>query len=98
MQQRELVSGFSELKDLLIRICKIERPRNQIRLYFTFSDNELWMHDYADHEKKVLLLKNKINHLPTDSQGWKLINDSIKSKEPDALLNTLFQLHGFFRF
>ncbi len=56
------------------------------------------MHDYADHEKKILLLKNELNHLPEDSWGWKLINDSIKSKEPHALLNTLFQLHGFFRF
>lgn len=98
MHQRELVSGFSDLKDTLIRTYKIERPRNQIRLYFTFLNNELWMHDYADHEKKILLLKNELNHLPEDSWGWKLINDSIKSKEPHALLNTLFQLHGFFRF
>jgi len=47
MQQRELISGFSELKDLLIRTYKFEKEREFVRLYFSEYKNELLMHDYA---------------------------------------------------
>lgn len=97
MQQKDIVSGFSDLKDILIRTYKIERPRNQIRLHFTFSNEELWMHDYDDHWKKVVVAKDGRNRVPENSRGWKLIRTAIKYKNPHTLLNELFQSHGFFR-
>ncbi|MBC7420192.1 MAG: hypothetical protein H7328_05640 [Bdellovibrio sp.] len=53
MQQTELVGGFSELKDLLIKTYRIERPQELVRLYFTAVEDELLMHDYNDHAKLI---------------------------------------------
>ena len=98
MQQKDLVVGFSDLKDILIHTYKIEKPREQVRLYFSIITADLWMHDYDDHAKKVALLQGGLNRLPYDSFGWRLVNFVKKSRKPDALLNDLFQLYGFFRF
>ena len=63
MQQREIVSGFSDLKDLLIRTYKINRDRELVKLCFTEKDNELLMHDYDDHKKVICLCSNIKNRL-----------------------------------
>lgn len=51
MQQQQLISGFSELKDLLIRTYNIEKDREFVRLYFSECDNQLLMYDYDDHTR-----------------------------------------------
>ena len=97
MQQKDLVVGFSDLKDILIQTYKIEKPREQIRLYFSFVEEELTMHDYEDHAKAIVLLQAGEVRLQTGSFGWRLVNFVKGSRKPDALLNDLFQLYGFFR-
>ncbi len=101
MQQRELVSGFSELKDLLIRTYKIERNREFVKLYFSEKDNELLMHDYDDHKNSVALSRNMndedISHGLT-ANAHRLVRESLNHASPAGFLIEEFQLNGFFRF
>ena len=72
MQQREIVSGYSELKDLLIRTYQIERRREFIKLYFTEKNNRLLMHDYNDHKKFIEL----VEEIDTKIVSTKLTNSA----------------------
>lgn len=101
MQQRELVSGFSDLKDLLIRTYKIDRDRELIKLYFTIMDSELLMHDFDDHKKVICLcanLNNKFIRNVLVSKARLLVEESLLHTNPAQFLNLEFQLNGFFRF
>ena len=100
MKQIEIVSGFSELKGLLIRTYKIERSPELIKLYFTLQDQWLFMHDYDDH-KKVVLLAADIAGKEISSQvthtALRLVKASLKENNPAQFLNEGFRLNGFFR-
>ena len=100
MQQREIVSGYSELKDLLIRTYKIERSRELVKLYFTENDNRLLMHDYDNHKNSVEISK-KINAKLISSQlsyyAFRLALEALKNQSPSEYLNSGFKLNGFFR-
>ena len=101
MQQRELVSGFSELKEILIRTFQIEGDRAFVKLYFSENDNALLMHDYDDHKKVIELcfnleLKNIRDGLTANAH--RLVNESLKHSSPSEFLIKEFQLNGFFRF
>ena len=61
MHQREQVSSFSELKDLLIRTFQIERDRAFVKLHFSENGTELLMHDYDDHKKALALSRDMMN-------------------------------------
>lgn len=101
MQQRELVSGFSDLKDLLIRTYNIEKERELVRLYFSESKNELLMHDYDDHKKAIRLclnLKRKLIMERLTVNAQRLVQESLKHTSPAEFLINEFQLNGFFRF
>lgn len=100
MQQRQLVSGFSDLKDLLIQTYKIDRANELIKLYFTEKDSELLMHDYDDHKKVICLCANLKNKFIKDILSPKaklLIEESFMHSNPAYFLNVEFQLNGFFR-
>ena len=100
MKQIEIVSGFSELKDLLIRTYKIKRSSELIKLYFTFQDQQLYMHDYDDHKMAVLLasdiagkeISGQVTH-----NALRLVKASLKENNPSDFLNEGFKLNGFFR-
>ena len=101
MKQRELVSGFSELKDLLIRIYKIDRDREFVKLYFSEKDNELLMHDYDEHEKVLDMSRDITNKQIRDglnTNSHNLIQESLLYNKPSEFLNNGFKLNGFFRF
>ena len=101
MQQRELVSGFSELKDLLIRTYKIERNREFVKLYFSEKGNELLMHDYNDHKKSFALSVNIAKkQIPAGltANAHRLVKESLSRASPAGFLIEEFQLNGFFRF
>jgi hypothetical protein len=101
MQQLESVTGFSELKDMLIRTYEIERSRELIKLYFSEQDQMLLMHDYDDHNKAIHLcfsIKEKLLRKHLTHNARKLIEDSLEEPSPSNYLNTQFQLYGFFRF
>ena len=100
MQQREMVSGFSELKDLLIRTCKIERGRDLVKLYFSESRNTLVMHDYDDHKKEICIcidLDLKVVWEGIAGNAQFLVSESLNQASPAVFLNDGFKLYGFFR-
>lgn len=100
MQQRELISGFSELKDLLIRTYNIKKDREFVRLYFSESKNELLMHDYDEHERVISLCFNlelKIIRERLGVSAYRLVQESLKHTSPALFLIKEFQLNGFFR-
>ena len=99
MQQKDLVVGFSDLKDILIQTYKIEKPRDQIRLYFSFVGTELRMHDYEDHEKAVTVISDAGDIQPKPgSFGWRLINFAKKVKTPRFYSMNFFNYTAFFGF
>ena len=101
MEQREIISGFSELKDLLIRTYHIKKERELIKLYFSEINNTLLMHDNSDHKNAIVLSKNlkskqALSGLPY--MAHRLVLESLKHVSPSEFLNKEFQLNGFFRF
>jgi len=101
MQQREFISGFSELKDLLIRTYHIKKEREFVRLYFSVNKNELLMHDYEDHKKVIGLCSNLQQKRVRDGlsiNAYRLVIESLKHKSPSEFLIHNYQLYGFFRF
>ena len=100
MQERVLISGFSELKDLLIKTFQIERNTEFVRLYFSQKNNELLMHDYDDHKKAINLSFNlKKGDIKTmlTINAHRVVKESLKHKSPAEFLNNGFKLSGFFR-
>ena len=100
MQQRELVSGFSDLKDLLIRTYKIVKEREFLKLYFTEVNNELLMHDFNDHKREISIcsdVKNKVIKIALSPTAKLLVKESLLHSDPVKFLNDEFKLYGFFR-
>lgn len=100
MRQQNLVSGFSELKDLLITTYKIEKPRELVQLYFSQSGMELLMHDYDDHKKVMHLcfdIRKKQTKIGLKTYAERLVNEALTHHLPSAFLNHNFKLYGFFR-
>lgn len=99
MQQLEIVSGFSELKDLLIRTYKISRNRELVKLYFSTKENALLMHDFDDHKKELSLcsnLKEGSIRKTLAPRAYRLVAESLNHVSPTDFLNCEFQLNGFF--
>lgn len=100
MFESEFVSGFSELKNILIRTYEIEKPKVQIKLHFTVLDNELRMHDYDDHSKVVNLsddiLGKQVIEFP-ERQAVEIIKMALEQGDPLDYLRDGFLLYGFFR-
>jgi hypothetical protein len=101
MQTASAVSGFSELKGLLIRTYKIEKPPMEVRLHFSQTENLLLMHDYDDHKKVIVLSDNTKGKNLSDfltGNARKLCFDAVRTQSPAAHLNAGFLLYGYFRF
>ena len=102
MEQRQIVSGFSELKDLLVQKYNIIESRERIGLYFTMSDGALILHHYKRHYQQVNLAEfasHSINvTLKSGSFANELIELALKEERPEIFLNQQFKLHGFFKF
>ncbi|GEM_PF-2410424 len=100
MQQRELMSAFSELKNLLIRTYQIKQDRKFVKLYFSRRDNQMLMHDYDDHKKAIIIcfdIEQKDIRNSLTPNGRRLVRASLKHPSPSEFLNEEFQLNGFFR-
>lgn len=102
MQNRQIMSGFSELKDLLIKKYKINENRKSIRLHFRMMAGELYLHNYRRHEQKIQIasIVNGLitNNLTERSFARDLVELALKEIMPASFLNRNFQLNGFFRF
>ena len=100
MQQREFVSGFSDLKDLLIQTYKIGKTREFVKLYFTETEDKLFMHDYDDHKKALTLvvsISDREIARGLTEKAHQLIAESLLQPKPAEFLIDGFKLYGFFR-
>lgn len=95
MQQLEIVSGFSDLKSILIRTYNIEKSRQRVRLWFSESDNRLSMHDYYEHKNSVLLSLDG-EPMITEYFGRKLVVEALRWPDPVAFLNEEFRANGYY--
>jgi hypothetical protein len=101
MEQVQIVSGFSELKDLLIQKFQIARSRERIRLYFTENDDQLLLHDFHEHKISLTIVRSieqKILSGYLTENARLLCAKAIKEPDPVAYLNHGFLLYGYFRF
>ncbi len=55
MQPHQIISGFSEIKSEFRRRARTNKNMHELELWFSFSDNVLWVHDYSAHEVKIIL-------------------------------------------
>ena len=100
MQQSKIVSGFSDLKNLIIRTYKIEQDREFVKLFFSEKDNELLIHDYNDHSRVLTLVRQidaKEIRIGLTANAYRLVKESLNHKSPSEFLINEFQLSGFFR-
>lgn len=100
MQQTELISGFSELKKLLIRTYNIEQEPEYVKLYFSEFKNELLMHDYDDYKKFIRLcinLERKQLRKGLPHNARYLVIESLRHISPSKFLINEFQLYRFFK-
>ncbi len=100
MHQTQIMSGFSELKDLLIERFQIERPRETIRLHFTINLDRLLVHDYSYHKNAITIVHSvrQINlNISLKGNAKLLCLEALTRPDPAQYLNEEFQLYGFFR-
>ena len=100
MHQIQIISGFSELKDLLIEQFQVKRPREMIRLHFTISRDRLLVHDYNNHQNVIPIVHSALQrdlniHLKGNAKT--LCLEALTHPDPALYLNEEFQLYGFFR-
>lgn len=84
MRQRHLVSGFSELKNLLIQKYDIKEDRMKLRLHFTMRDGELFVHNYKLHHQQIqlteMLYGKPENKMQRNSRARRVIYWTLKEK------------------
>ncbi|MBC7420838.1 MAG: hypothetical protein H7328_08920 [Bdellovibrio sp.] len=100
MEYRELMYGFSDLKDLMIENYQIERGREFVKLYFTEQREWLFVHDYDDHKKQMYIcnnVKDKKIRKGLSDRAQKLTREALKYSSPAQFLNSGFLLYGFFQ-
>ncbi len=100
MQTASAVSGFSGLKEILIRTYKIDRPPIEVRLHFSQTENLLLMHDYDDHGKMIVISNNPKRKAFSDfltGNARLLCVEALETEFPAADLNSRFLLYGYFR-
>jgi hypothetical protein len=107
MEQIEFVSGFKDLKTQLQIKCNLQKPLEEIYLWFSDINGDLYVHDYEDHKQSLLLAitndkKRKI-YLAANGPAKKLIDYVIVDFKKSTIwqseaeeLNHLFKLHGSF--
>jgi hypothetical protein len=104
METYQIVAGFSDLKVLFRTVVNDSKTMEELELWFTFDGEVLWMHDYGDHKKCMILAVMRPSNIewsifvPEGTYGRKLIVDTIGSTAEHPLgiyLNRLYNLFGF---
>ena len=99
MKQLDKISGFTELKDMLIRTYLINRSHDLVKLFFSERKNALYVHDYDDHSKALRICNNiELEYIPhgLPPNVFRLANESLKHASPAEFLINEFKLSGFF--
>lgn len=106
LEAHQIVAGFSDIKTQFRTKLKIKRPLIDLRLWFTFADDALCIHDYHDHKKKMIaaLYNSKTG-------SWRILVDKgtkaellmlfvtkeIKPAEMQNGIRGLYSLFGYFK-
>src|SRR2546429_129668 len=107
MQDTQIIAGFSDLKLQFSDKHTISGPLIELVLWFHLQDEVLYMHDYHNHAKFIILavLKSEfdwITFLKPGSLGERLVKHAItnyrleKFNTVDAFLNEKFSSHGYY--
>jgi hypothetical protein len=88
MQSMQVINGFSDMKSQFIRKTKTPKATQELELWFTQSQDALYMHDKAEH-KTNMLIALKINN------QWqnRLAPNSLGARTLDYLINQADEHH-----
>jgi hypothetical protein len=107
LEHREIMSGFKHLRSEFKQKCKIEKPLNELALWFTFQNDVLYVHDMEKHKTNmaIVICKSKIENewyfiLKLSLSSERLIKYAIAKnrKNPHKLLNSLYRSGDFMPF
>ena len=107
MQTFHIIAGFSDIKSELRTRAQISKSLQQLELWFTCDENVLYVHDYDDHQKCVVLAiynprSNLWNYfLRKGSFGELLVKQKCESTPVNLLADVfykLYRLYGFIPF
>lgn len=93
METYQVIAGFSDIKVELKERGRITKSFSELRLWFTFRDDILCVHDYADHSKFIIigLYDSKLNSwsilLRANSYGERLVLKMTSGKPSDDLVS-----------
>lgn len=105
MQAYHIIAGFSDIKSELRTKLGIKKSFTELQLWFSLNDGVLYTHDYADHNKNMVLAV----HNPFRG-GWKvflqkgtfgevLVKHIVEKYSANEVLEeilNLYRSHGFF--
>jgi hypothetical protein len=105
MQSMQIINGFSDMKSQFIRKTKTTKATQELELWFTQTDDALYMHDKAEHKTNMLIalkIKNQwVNRLEQRSMAARLLNSHILKansgthKDMASALNDEYLTGGF---
>jgi hypothetical protein len=106
MLSYQIIYGFSDIKSAFRTKSRIIKPIDELELWFTFSENVLYVHDYDEFLKYMPLAVYQIElrtweyFLKTGSYGDRLVRDVCENTELNKIqgkIKTLYNSHGFIR-
>jgi hypothetical protein len=101
------MTGFSHIRSKFKTKCKIEKPLEKLAMWFTYSNEFLFVHDMEDHKTSMPLAQRKTENennwvifLKPNSPGELLVNEAINNEKlrPDEDLNNNYRQSGYFPF
>lgn len=104
MQVHHLIAGFSDIKsDFLIKTRTTKQLEN-LKLWFSFKDNILYVHDYDDHNTNMVLARYNVEknlwtvYLRSTNYGEKVVQYIIGQSCANNIaenLNEKYRSYGF---
>lgn len=107
MDTYQIIAGFSEIKSELRTKARIQKSLDEITLWFSFEENILYVHDYDDHFKcMILAIYNRganewMYFLAKSGYGKMLVEDVCTIYSSNEIIRKLMELyrsHGFIPF
>ncbi len=104
MQTYHIVAGFSEIKFQLRTQNNLIKPLEELRLWFSFEEDVLYVHDFDNHDKCIALaVYNKSEKawqivFRGGAYGRQVIENAINSYDLKVLAistNNLYKSHGY---
>jgi hypothetical protein len=104
MQSYEIILGFSDIKKQLINKCGLNKSVQELVIWFSQRENEIYVHDNANHNANMLIAlvvggDNKY-YLEANSFGLRTViyylSEPLGENEKYAeILNEGYKLLGF---